>query len=180
MRVVLDACVLIPAALRDTLLRAAYAGIYTALWSPSILEEVHRNLLELGLRQEQVQKLLTRMESAFPDASVSDYQSMINSMKNHPKDRHVLAAAVTSAANVIVTSNPRHFPESALVSYGVQAMSPDAFLTSLYDQHPDMLTQVVIGQASVLEKPPMTVWEVLDQVAVQAPTFAQLVRQNLK
>jgi len=38
--VVLDACVLIPASLRDTLLRAAEQGMYQMHWSELILEEV--------------------------------------------------------------------------------------------------------------------------------------------
>ena len=44
--VVLDACVLIPATLRDTLLRAAEQGMYRLHWSNQILEEVRRNLIK--------------------------------------------------------------------------------------------------------------------------------------
>jgi hypothetical protein len=43
--VVLDACVLFPASIRDTLLRAADAGLYRVYWSELILEEVRRNLI---------------------------------------------------------------------------------------------------------------------------------------
>jgi predicted nucleic acid-binding protein len=47
-RVVLDACVIFSAVLRDTLLRAAEAELYEVLWSEAILEEVRRNLIESG------------------------------------------------------------------------------------------------------------------------------------
>ena len=49
--VVLDANVLIPNALRDTLLRAAEAGWYDAYWSDETLAEVERNLARLLARR---------------------------------------------------------------------------------------------------------------------------------
>lgn len=50
--VVLDACVLYPAALRDTLLRAADTGLYRLHWSEEILDEVRRNLIKNGVADE--------------------------------------------------------------------------------------------------------------------------------
>jgi len=43
---VLDACVLFPASLRDTLLRAANADLYGMRLTDEILEEVSRNLIK--------------------------------------------------------------------------------------------------------------------------------------
>jgi len=40
----LDACVLVPIALTDTLLRLAEADTYRPLWSDDVLGEVERNL----------------------------------------------------------------------------------------------------------------------------------------
>jgi hypothetical protein len=44
--VVLDACVLYPLPLRDTLLRVAQQSLYAVRWSRRILDEVTRNLIE--------------------------------------------------------------------------------------------------------------------------------------
>jgi len=44
------------------------------------------------------------MRRAFPEA-VETYEHLIDSMTNHPKDRHVLAPAVAAEADVIVTLN---------------------------------------------------------------------------
>jgi len=44
----LDAKVIFAAGIRDTLLRAANAGLYRFHWSDQILEEVRRNLLARG------------------------------------------------------------------------------------------------------------------------------------
>jgi hypothetical protein len=45
---VLDANVLLPAPLRDTLLRLAEAELYVPRWSERILDEVAKNLVESG------------------------------------------------------------------------------------------------------------------------------------
>ena len=73
-RAVLDACVLIPASLRDTLLRAAAAGLYQPCWSEDILAEVERNLeLNQMTTRERAQRLVATMRRAFPQAMVIEY-----------------------------------------------------------------------------------------------------------
>lgn len=66
--VVLDACVLIPGCLRDTLLRAAQAGLFRVQWSDEILREVRRSLLEDGLILDEVKaaQLVDKMRAVFP------------------------------------------------------------------------------------------------------------------
>lgn len=98
MIVVLDACVLYPAYLRDTLLSAAEADLYDPRWSDDILADVERNLVADVLTPEQVRHLIAEMCAAFPDALVHDYEALVPAMRNHPKDRHVVAAAVRAQA----------------------------------------------------------------------------------
>jgi predicted nucleic acid-binding protein len=129
---VLDANVLLPAALRDTLLRAADAGLYQVRWSDDILAEVKRNLVgDWKLAEEQAERLMGVMREAFPDALVTGYATLIDGMPNHPKDRHVLAAAVACRATVIVTQNLRDFPSDALEPFNVQVQSADAFFVEV-------------------------------------------------
>jgi predicted nucleic acid-binding protein len=109
-RVVLDANVLFPFSLRDTLLRAAAAGYYQVCWSEEILEEARRNLVGRGtITEEQAHRLLYVMRRAFPEAMVSGHEPLTEAMPNDPKDRHVAAAAVRAAAQVIVTFNLKDF-----------------------------------------------------------------------
>lgn len=86
--VVLDACVLFPLTLPDTLLRAAEAGFYQLHWSEQIIEEMRRNLVARGIvTEEQATRLTTKMKEIFPEAMVADYESLIAGMKNDEKDR---------------------------------------------------------------------------------------------
>ncbi|MEV7526765.1 PIN domain-containing protein [Streptomyces sp. NPDC091371] len=126
-RVVLDTCVLYPNYLRDTLLRLAEAEVYEPLWSGGILEELRRNIAE---RTDELtaKRLVDVMGSAFPDSSVTGYESLIPAMRNDPKDRHVLAAAVRGHAHALVTLNLRDFPSEAVGPYEIDVLSPDDFL----------------------------------------------------
>ena len=175
----LDACVLIPMALCDTLLRAADAGLYRLLWSEDTLEEVRRNLVEKQLTTEPgARDRLMVMRQAFPDASVTGYQGIIDRMINDPKDRHVLAAAVTAGATVIVTRNVRDFPDSALDPYNVKALSPDEFLMRLYDLSPDTMFRIVQEQVRALKRPPVTMAELLDNLAEHVPSFSTTIKAH--
>ena len=54
-------------------------------------------------------------------------------MTNDPGDRHVLAAAVRSNSELIVTYNRRHFPSDSLQAWEIEVQGPSAFLRGLYD-----------------------------------------------
>ena len=93
MKAVLDANVLFPFTLRDTLLRAAAEGCFQVYWSEQILEEATRNLVETEVMTgRQAERLRVLMEQAFPEAMVRGHERLIGSMRNHQKDRHVAAA----------------------------------------------------------------------------------------
>lgn len=120
---------LVQALLRDTLFRLAEKRLYLVRWSPESIEETVRTLQgKVGKTPEKTAHLVDELRSYFEDAWVEGYEALIPSMANHPKDRHVLAAAVRCGADVIVTFNLKHFPEEALEPWGIEAQSPDEFL----------------------------------------------------
>lgn len=178
---VLDADVLIAAPVRDTLLRAAHAGLYRARYSEEILEEVRRNLVgKRGLSGDAAQRVVDRLR-AFPHKElVSGYQQLIPTLTTDPSDRHVLAAAIRSKADVIVTINVRHFSAAALSPYAIEAQAPDQFLSDLFGTHPDRMVQIVNEQAAALKNPLLTPDEVLVNLARVAPTFARQVRDHFR
>ena len=120
---VLDTNVLLPAPLRDTLLRLAEADLYVPKWSDRILAELAKNLVESGRTDAERAARVTRtMEEAFPEAMVptSLVSTIEPAMTNDPKDRHVLAAAVGAGAQVIVSRNLDDFPPKACNPLGVE------------------------------------------------------------
>jgi len=177
--VVLDACVIFPAVLRDTLLRAAEAGLYQLQWTDDILEEVRRNLItNRGLSEESARRLIDIMHSSFPDAAITHHKALIEAMPNHPKDRHVMAAAVACRAHVIVTRNLRDFPQAVLTPFSIEAQSPDEFLTHLFDLDGRTMIEIIVQQARDLGNPPKTVSEVLDALFQHTPRFVSLLQKH--
>lgn len=178
--VVLDADVLIPNALRDTLLRAAEAGWYDAYWSDETLAEVGRNLARLLARrypdaEARARRLVETLRGAFPAATVTDYQHLLPQLSNHPGDRHVLAAAMAVGAHAIVTNNVRHFPAGALAPHGIVARTPDRFLTALLADDPPAMLALLAAQGAELHRP-RTRDQILETLASQVPAFVRAVR----
>lgn len=147
----LDTCVLLPSRARDVLLEVASTGAYRPLWSSKILAELDRTLRLLlgkrGVSQEEIDAYLTRlfrqMETAFPDALVTDWESLAETVQlPDPDDRHVVAAARAGRADVIVTDNLADFPPTALPA-PLARQSLDDFLLDALDLHPVQVISAV-------------------------------------
>lgn len=176
-KVVLDANVLYPFTLRDTLLRAAGADLFQVYWSQQILHEATRNLVVNDvMTEDKAQRLAAAMTSAFPEAEVTDYESLIASMKNDEKDRHVAAAAVKVGAQVIVTENVRDFRD---LPNGLEAQTADDFLCNLFELNPELVVSLLGEQAGALRAPPSTFEQLIERLRHIAPNFAKAVQQHV-
>lgn len=133
----LDACVLYPSSTRDLLLRGADAYLYRVCWSSEVLVEVRRNLVaDQRCAPDKANDLIEAMTRAFPEALVTGYEKLVPAMRTDEGDRHVLAAAVTAKADVIVTDNARHFPAEACDPYSIEVQTADEFLSFSFDLAP--------------------------------------------
>jgi predicted nucleic acid-binding protein len=176
--VVLDACVLIPAPLRDTLLRLAeHPHLYLPRWSDEIMDETVRNLQSrIGLSLERTGYLVSQLRAHFGDAWVYGHERLVPSMENHPKDRHVLAAAVKCGAQTIVTYNKRDFPAAAVEPWGVEIQGPSAFLKDLYETEPSIVLEKLREQARNLGR---TLPEQLAVLRKAVPAFVDSVYRDV-
>lgn len=175
-KVVLDANVLFPFSLRDTLLRAAERGLFQIYWSEEILEEVRRSLVKtLTITEPNAEKLISIMKREFPEAMVSGYEHLIAAMRNDEGDRHVVAAALKCGAQVVVTSNVRDFRE---LPEGIEAQTPDEFLCNLHDLDADGVLELLEEQAAALKNPPHTFEQLLNGLAKMVPNFVLAVRSS--
>ena len=151
---VLDACVLVQAPLRDTLLRLAEApSLYRPVWSEEIIIEMKRALeKQIGLAPDRTAYLERELRRHFPDSWVTGFDPLVRKMTNDEKDRHVLAAAVRAGAQAIVTFNKRHFPPESTSSWNVAALGPAAFLEELYLAAPSVVAERIRQQATNLDR----------------------------
>jgi hypothetical protein len=177
-RAVLDACVLVPMPLADTLLRLAEPpALYLPRWSRDIMEEVTRTLIDkFGLPEERARRREGVLRRHFGEAWVRGYRMLIPGMTNHPGDRHVLAAAVKCRAELIVTYNGRHFPESALKPWRIEARGPSAFLKDLYHLSPGLVIRRLREQAGNIG---LRLPDLLARLHGAAPGFVALLCEQL-
>lgn len=179
-RAILDSCVLVPYNLASLLLTLAERGVFEARWSESILEETHRALTtKLGLEAERATRRCDAMRAGFPESAVADFRRYMADLECDPKDRHVLAAAIASDSDVIVTFNLKHFPETACRPFGVIAVHPDDFLLGLLGEDPDAVVTAVAADAARRSQPVVGTVDLLARLARTVPTFANSAQQVL-
>ena len=110
---VYDACVLHPAALRDTLILLSLTGLVRARWSDTILDGWERSIVRIRPELDRTALRRTRelMNIAVPDAVISGFDPLLAGLDlPDPDDRHVLAAAMHGGAQAIVTFHLNDFP----------------------------------------------------------------------
>lgn len=155
-QVLIDACVLFPPLVRAIVIEIAKAGIVTPLWSERIFDEwriavvrkhgidveaevvASQNALALEFREACVQVDPALEEQiTLPDAA----------------DAHVLAAAVTGNADVLLTFNLKDFPKATAAQYGIEIAHPDGFLWRLLSEAPQGVQKATLQTFDAAEVP---------------------------
>lgn len=180
--VVLDANVLYPFRVRDALLRFAEAGLFRARWSQGILDEWSRNLLANRPDiKSSLEAQLSAMARAFPESCVDGAEALIESLHlPDPDDRHVLAAAIRTGAEHIVTENLKDFPAERLEQYGITAVSADDFLSSTFELYPPEALSALRTMRRSYRNPALTADEfIFDLQAKGLPKLASMLKENI-
>jgi predicted nucleic acid-binding protein len=136
---VVDANALYPIVVRDLLFWFAYYDLCSLHWSDDILQEWKKIFLSKGKSEKQIDKSISLMNNSFEFASISNYHYLIPQLQLPDiKDNHVLAAAITSKSEVIITFNLKDFPASELDKFDIRSQTPDDFLTDIIDLNPEL------------------------------------------
>lgn len=162
MKAVLDANVFYSTWVTDPLLCLADAELYVPVWSERIMSEVREHLPSVWKRatRDGVDRYLRTLSMAFPEALIEGWEALESTIElPDPDDRHVVAAAIRSGASVIVTSNLRDFPETCLGHFNLCAMSPDDFLSMLFDDNSDEVAAAMRSLVGSKRHPPRTMEE---------------------
>ena len=160
---VLDTCVIYPIDIRDLLLWFAYFDLYKPKWSQTIFNELHKVMVEKGMPDDQAKIQVERINAAFPDAMVNNYEELISTL-NLPdkKDCHVLAAAIKSDANLIVTNNLKDFDADYLLKFGLYAKNADDFIADTIDLNTTLAKEAFITMVSNRTNPSLDEYQVLN------------------
>ncbi|MGV6803770.1 MAG: RSP_2648 family PIN domain-containing protein [Ruegeria sp.] len=155
MKAVLDTCVIYPTVMREMLLGVAALGHFTPLWSSRILEEWARAARKLGPQGEvQARAEIALVRSRWPNAEYSAVPGAEQRLwLPDPADIHVLATAVTSSADMIVTVNAKDFPRNLLAEEGLIRRDPDSLLQGFWQVDPPgihSVAQAVLDEANRL------------------------------
>ncbi|MBN1172771.1 MAG: PIN domain-containing protein [Micromonosporaceae bacterium] len=165
--VLYDASVLYPNTLRDLLIRIAQSGLVQAKWTEQILDEVFDSLRKHrpDLDPERLERTRMLMGTAVRDWKVIGYEPLIDALRlPDPDDRHVLAAAIRARAQVIVTSNLRHFPVDELRAWDIDPKSPDQFIRDQISLDRSAVYAAIQQIADSWRHPPGSVDDVLERL----------------
>lgn len=161
---VLDTNVIYPIISRDILFWFAHYDLYTPKWSNNIFDEWRDVMIRKGVAKDEALKRVDKANIAFPDALVQNYDGLIKHLELPDEDdRHVLAAAIKTNANIIVTNNIKDFPETYLQSFGIKAKDTDDFLTDIIDLNQEQAVEAFKEMVLNKKNPPLNEYEVLDQ-----------------
>lgn len=131
-----DACTLVSVWRRNLLLTLAEAEFFRVRWSNKVMEETERAIARLleerGLTDSaaRARGSVANMKAAFPEALVEDFDLFETMTYGLPdkNDEHVLAAAIKTQAQALVTENLADFPEYVLAPLAIEARSADDFI----------------------------------------------------
>lgn len=171
---VLDADVLVPILSCDLLLCAFDHDLYRPVVTEQILGEVERTLASdlahldaaaVARRARQVAETLAL--HTHPAAPVTEAVAVVN-----VKDRHVAAAALAAAADVVVSNDRRLRRQIDRLGPPLRAVSGDELMVGLYDADRDGIDTVIDVMVAKRVRRPLTRDELIGQLAGQFPRFA--------
>ena len=168
--VVADADTLSGATTRGLLIHLDYQGSIHLHWSPQILDELSRALVDTGRKPniKAARRHEQLMQAALPQAEIptakvqAQFAAVAPAMRS-AKDIHVAACAHAVLAGSyypdatvvnLVTKNARDFVVRKLAALGIEVMRPDAFLLTLFERDPASVAAAFASLRSTLRSAP--------------------------
>jgi hypothetical protein len=151
----------------------ALHGLFPARWSDMVHEEwmgaAHGDYPDVT--REQLERTRDLMNLHAEDSLVTGFEDLIDDLElPDPSDRHVLAAAIRTCADVIATRNLKDFPQKNLDPYGIEAQHPDKFVLHLFALNPGAVVRTAQEHRASLKNPPKSVDEYLETLERQGLT----------
>lgn len=168
--VIADADTLFGATTRGLLIHLDYQGLIRLHWSPLILDELSRALVDTGRKPdaESARRHEQLMRAALPQAEIPTQQvqaqfATVALAMRSAKDIHVAACAKAVLAGdfypdeqvvSLVTKNIRDFGVRKLAGLGIEVQRPDAFLLEQFRHHPAAVASAFAALRGTLRSAP--------------------------
>ena len=179
--VLCDANVLYSILMTDLILSLGEAGLFRPRWTIEIHEEWIRNVLEdqPERTREEMERRRAFMDQAIDHDLIEGYERHIANLNlPDPDDRHVLAAAIEGAAEIVLTYNLRDFPAAALSNFGISALHPYVFLCRQITAEPALVMEVIEKMRVKRKRPEISQEQLLDKLArLNIPKFVKTLRE---
>ena len=145
MKVLIDACVLVPRLTRALVMEAVRVERMTPIWSPKILAEWQSAVAKLGpVEAAENETEIALLRARYPGSEVEVAPEKITGLYlPDPDDRHVLAAAITAGCHALLTFNTKDFPIRTLGDYGIIRRHPDEFLLETAQTAGDVFQKLI-------------------------------------
>lgn len=149
----------------------AVTDLFNARWTDEIHEEWIRNVLKnrRDLTREQLERTRQLMDAHVREAKVENYQELIKTLPDlpDPNDAHVIAAAIKSNSDAIVTANLKDFPEDLLATYHIELIHPDDFIQYQIELDAAIVCNAIKLLRNGLQNPPVSVDDYLNTLKKQ-------------
>ncbi|WP_205649933.1 PIN domain-containing protein [Afifella aestuarii] len=176
----IDANVFYGARLRSLVLFVAQTKLFRARWTDAVHDEWIRNLISNrpDLKPEDLARTRAAMNAAVPDCLVEGYEPLIAGIElPDPDDRHVVAAAIMTRADVIVTFNEKDFPAAILEGFRLEAKHPDRFLMDVFGLAPSLFIDAVRADFAHYADPPLDYGDYLESLSrAGIPRLAEMLK----
>jgi len=165
-RAFLDANVIRGQLTNDVLLSLAERDVFEPRWSQHVIDEMRRNR-PAGVDEARIDKRIAAMNRFFPRAMTQGYEGLEQQMHADAKDKHVLAAAVHSSSNVLVTDNVKDFDPPSSGPHAMRVERLSQFLSRKLEEDSD---RVLAGLGNMIRRnrrDPRTMAGLIDKMAAQ-------------
>lgn len=164
-RAFLDANVIRGQQTTDVLLSLADNDVFQPRWTEHVIDEMRRNRPP-GLSEKAIDRRIGMMNGAFEDAMTeAPPQALQDEMQADPKDKHVLAGAVHSESDVLVTNNLKDFDPPSSGPNAMRVEGLNQFLNRKLEEDPQRVQQGLQKMLDRSRREPKTMSALIDTMA---------------
>ncbi|WP_433167506.1 PIN domain-containing protein [Kribbella sp. CA-247076] len=139
--------------------------VFEPRWTQGVIDEMRRNRPP-ELSEADIDRRIKTMNRAFPGAlTEAPPAGLQDQMRADPKDKHVLAGAVHSGSDVLVTDNLKDFDPPPSGPHAMRVESLNQFLNRKLEEDPERVQAALHDMLRRYTRDPRTMSALIDTMA---------------